>query len=647
MNYTKNKKLFVYLLIGTTLYLLINMLVSLFAPSVRMDFTENRLFTLSDGAKKTLAKIEETIELHFFFSEKLSRDVPGFATYGQRVSDLLDEMTAKSNGKIKLYRYNPKQYSVEEEQANIFGIQPIPIEEEQVGYFGLAGKRLLADDVKLIEFFHQDREAHLEYDITRLIHSLSKNKRDVIGVMSSLPIMGDIRAQMSGIPMIPWSILAQLRSNFDLINLPEMIDDLPESINTMIVVHPRSMNERAIYEFEQFLFHGGKAIVFIDPKAESDRNVAPDETSSSSNALKKLFDVWGLEIPEDQLVADRSMALRINAGTAIKPIPAEYIMWLGISPKYIMQDDPVTNQLQTLNFATSGYIKYGKDTVLKVKPLIKSSKNSGLILAPDIAGTQPNVIGLLESFTPDNKEYVLAAKLTGNVTTAFPDGSPPRTVAKSQEELKHKKNRPQLMHPIKPINVILIADSDLLQDRFWLIKQQFYGRSVEQQISGNGQFIMNAIENLTGSDELLELRARGGSVRPFEKIEQIKLLTQIKLQDKQRELQNKLKQAQSRINELKGVEAVKNARTGELEIKITLTVEQRNEIESMRGEMLEIRKQLRDVQFKLNADVVALENWLQFINIGLVAILILIFAFLTGLFRSIKHRHNSHNTLNT
>ena len=532
-----------------------------------------------------------------------------------------------------LREHDPRPFSRGEELAVAFGVQGVPVESGgELAYFGLAGTNSV-DDTQTVPFFQPEREMLLEYDVARMIHALSDTEPTVIGVMGSLPVMGDMHAQAQGGVLVPWAVARHLKSAFDTLHLPETIDDLPASVDVMMVVHPRAMTDRAVYALEQFLFRGGRALIFVDPKAESDTSVGPDGASSSTGGLGALFRAWGIEVPDRRLVGDRSMALTINAGTATRPVPAEYLVWLGAAAEFLAQDDPVTAQLPALNLASAGSIRRTEGSPLALEPLIASGMDSALIDVDAVRGLKPDVLGLLDRFRPDADADVIGARLTGEVATAFPDGAPPRSVAKTAAEAVADPDLPQLMRSRRPINVILVADADLLADRFWLRTRQFFGREVEEAIAGNADFVVNALGNLAGSDALLKLRSRGVSQRPFETIRALERDAESRFRDKERELQEKLRETQEKIAGLEGVRATEDASTGERRVVVSLTEAQRAQIEALRGEMLSIRRQLHDVRRGLRENVERLEAWLRFANIGLVPIALSVVAIVVGLAR--------------
>ncbi len=626
------------LAVAAVLFVAVNTLFGGSIPGARVDLTEDRLFTLSEGTHETLAAIDEPVELHFFYSERLGRELPFYGGYSRRVRDLLNEIVAAAGGKVILHERDPVPFSDEEDRAVSMGIQGIPVDQGgELVYFGLAGVNSV-DDAELVPFFQPERENLLEYDLAQLIHALSNPEPTVVGVMSSLPIMGDMRAHMQGSVSVPWGIAGHLRTFFDVVNLPQSIDDLPERIDVMVVIHPDVLSDRVQYELEQFLFRGGRAMLFLDPRSESDNKIGPNDISSSASSLSRLMEKWGVEIPDGRLTGDRSMAWRVNAGTQQRVVPADYVVWLAVSGEGMNQDDPVTSRLPLVNIASGGYIDRKEGSPLTLEPLITSTENSAPVDVDLVRGLSPDILGLLDKFEPDENEYVIAARLSGEVETAFPDGPPERVIKKTEEELAEDPDRPQLMKSEGPVNLIVVADSDLVEDRFWIRKQQFFGREVAQPIASNANFVINAVSNLGGSDELIGLRSRGVSQRPFDRVDELRQQAELKFRDKERELQDTLEELENKIALLEGVETRTDASTGEIRVELSLTQEQKDELDSSRLEMVSIRKQLRDVQRGLREDVGNLETRLQFVNIGLVPLIVAAIAIVLGTVRVARRR---------
>ena len=609
----KNVSTLLALLLGAILYVALNAAFTHPALQKHMDFTEDRLFTLSSGTLETLSDIADPVTLHFFFSEQLAKEIPDLAKHGRLVDQLLNEISKASGGQVHVQRYNPQPYSTDEDKAIAYGMQGIPFDGSGDSvYFGLAATNT-NEDIDRIAFFQSERKALLEYDLVQLIFSLANPNRKVVGVMSSLPLIGDVAAQTGDSPTIPWAITNKLKSRFELINLPQVIDELPARIDTMMVVHPKSLNQRSVYELEQFLFRGGKAIVFLDPKSDADPGPSPDSISSSTGGLDPLLAHWGIQIVKDKLLGDRTLALRVNAGSQLNPVSANHVLWLGVGQNNISREHPATAHLSSLNIASSGSLVQSDTSPLHLEPLTTSTRNSGFIDVNLATGLRPDVLGILKRFKPDEKTHIIAAQLTGMVRTAFGDGPPARIIP--------GKEKSQIIESPQPVNLILVADTDMLQDRFWLQKQQFFGRTVEREISGNGEFVLSALGHLSGNDTLLELRSRGAATRPFERVDELERKAQARLSDKENELQEQLRQVQSRISEIEGISQTQDPPNGKTVVKLELSADQRRELEENRQQMLAVRQDLRAVQLQLREDVKQLENWMQFINIGLVPLL--------------------------
>ncbi len=627
------------LLLALILYIAANTLVSMWFPTTRLDVTQEGLYTLSEGTHRILAGIDEPILLHFFFSELLGREVPFYASYARRVRELLTEIEAAAGGKVVLLEHNPEPFSDAEELAVSHGVQGIPVDQgRELAYFGLSGINSV-DEIERIPFFQTERENLLEYDLVQMIHTLSNVEPPVVGVMSSLPVMGDMNVGLRGGVTVPWAIAKKLRANFNVVNLPEAIDDLPDSIDVMMVVHPRSLSERTLYQLEQFLFRGGRALFFIDPKSEPDLFDDPDEVSTSADGVRLLFDRWGIRVPEGQLVGDRAMALRINAGTAAQPIPAEYLVWLNVTRGNMDQDDPATSNLPAINLASAGYIDIEKDSPLTLRPIVFSSADSSPVAAERVRGARPDILGLLADFKPDDHTYVMAGRLSGELATAFPEGPPQRMIPETAREIANAPAPVQRMKSSGLVHIIVVADSDLLKDRFWIRKQQFFGREVEEQFASNADLVVNALSNLVGSDELLTLRSRGVSQRPFETVIELRQRAEARLQQRERELQDKLSETREKIAGFEGIHPGSGDRPAG--VVVSLDPDQRTELDRLRNEMLAVRKQLRDVRASLRKEVETLEGWLQFLNIGMIPLLIAVTGMAFGISRFARRRRQA------
>jgi ABC-type uncharacterized transport system involved in gliding motility auxiliary subunit len=602
----------------------------------RLDLTGEHLYTLSRGTQRTLARIEEPITLRFYYSNRLADEVPSYGVYAQRVRELLDQYVAAAHGKIRLEVYNPLPFSDAEDRAVAFGLQGVPLDVggEQV-YFGLAATNS-TDDQQVVAFFQPERERFLEYDLTKLVHSLAFPKKTVVGLITTLPLEGDMMAMMRGRPAEPMAVMEQLQQLDTVKPLAANIDAIPPDVDVLMLVHPQSLSDKTLFAIDQFVMKGGKALIFVDPLSELQAShpsqLNPPGSPSASN-LERLFKSWGFEVPANTVAGDRRDAQRVGVpGSRGGTRPLDYIAWLNLKADNLNRTDMITADLSHVMLASSGIIQPTEGAKTTVEPLITTSSDSTKIPAEKLTGL-PDVAGLLAEFKPDNKSYILAAHVTGAADSAFPDG-PPKPPEPAKSDAKEGEAAPPSPEPpaaewlkqsAKPINVVVVADTDMLDDRFWLQKQEFFGQRVLVPSANNGDFVANAIEVLAGGDDLVGLRSRGTSARPFEVVERIQGEAQARYSDKERALQAKLKDTQAKLASLTGKDQA-NA-------PASLSAEQTKAIEEFRADMVQTRRQLRDVQAALRSDIGHLKTGLEFLDIALIPIIVAAAAIVLGALR--------------
>ncbi|MFI5021733.1 MAG: Gldg family protein [Alphaproteobacteria bacterium] len=647
-------------LVGLALALALFFSLNIFANAafkgISLDLTEGGLYTLSSGTRQLLAHLKEPVTLRFYFSQRLADSVPSYANYAARVRELLERYASLSDGRIRLEFYNPEPFSDAEDRAVAFGLQGVPIGNsgDQV-YFGLAGTNS-TDDEEIIPFFQADRERFLEYDVTKLVAGLANPKKKVIGLVSSLPMGGSFGNPMMGQASVqPWVIMTEMRQQFTVRELGENPDKIDKDIDVLMIVHPKALSEKAQFAVDQYVLGGGRALVFVDPNAESDTGPSPMlMTGASSSDLKRLFDAWGIELVPDKVAGDRELATRVQAPVAGRTQTIDYIAWLSLGEDNLSRDDVVTADLSSLLMATPGILEKKKDAASAFAPLVWTNADATEIAA-DKLRLFPDFLGLLADYKPVGHPLTLAARIQGMVKTAFPDGPPAASKeeakkdeepgeskdAKASEKTEEKKveDKPAAEEPkpaswlkesAKPINVIVVADTDMLTDRFWVRTQEFFGQEVVQPTEGNGSFVIDALDNLAGSDALIGLRGRGLSARPFDLVQRLRAQADARYLAQAQELQNRLKDAEKKLASLE--------KEGEAGSRQILSAAQQQEIEKFRAETLRTRKSLREVQHALRVDIERLDEVLKFVNIALIPILIGIAAIVVALVRAARRR---------
>ena len=590
---------------GTALALLAVLLIAVLVLAnsflrVRVDLTEHRQYSLSPGTHKMLADIAEPINLYFYYSDRGTADMPMLRTYAARVREMLEEMVADAGGRIRLTVVDPLPFSEEEDRAVGYGIQAVPAGKagESI-YFGLAGTNS-TDGLSVIPFFQPDKESFLEYDLIKLVHSLVVGKKPVIGVLTSLNMAGGFdpgtRSMSEG-----WAVYQELGDQFDLRVLnAASLTKIPEEISALWVVHPKAASDDLQYAIDQFLLRGGRLVVFVDPNADSDQTgndpSSPEAMfASKSSDLPKLFQAWGVGYDPDQVVLDAGNALPVQV--APNQPPVRHLAILGLSRASLNQSEIVTAQLQNLNVASSGQFRLTDSSSLKLTPLVQSSGESMLVPA-DRLRMAINPADLNAGFAPSNEHYVLAGRLDGPLKTAFPDRTDAGHLAESKE----------------PVHILMVADTDLLSDRLWVQVSNFFGQKVMNAFANNGDFAINAVDNLSGSSALIGIRGRASSARPFTTVEALKRQADQRFRAKEEELQRELSDTESRLTQLQSGKSS--------ESMMIMSPEQQAEVEQFQQQKVRIRKDLRQVRRQLDADIEALGGKLKFINIVLVPLLL-------------------------
>jgi len=604
--------------VAAVLFVAVNVLVQTTLRQARLDLTADQLYTLSQGTKNILAGLREPVSLKLYFSEKLAGAAPQFRSYGQRVRELLEEYANLSRGQIRLQVIDPEPFSDTEDRAVQAGLQGVPIDQGsgQPAYFGLVGTNS-TDHQEVIPFFTQEREPFLEYDLSKLVYALTDPKKPVVGVISDMDLTygpGGMMAAMRG-EVHPYAFLQQLRQSFDVRILKTDLTSVDKDVTVLLVLRPQKLTDGALYAVDQYVLGGGKAMVFVDPYAESATDQPgpggmPMPATSRTATLPKLLQAWGLDMDADRFVADPTLAVRVSAGEGGRRRAVPYPAWLAIPADRLNRDDVVTADLSNLMLASAGALIPRKDATTTVTPLITTSPRAQLLEVVRLEG-QPDPESLVAALGPEGKEMILAARVTGPLKTAFPGGPPGGR--------KPDDKTVPLAASAQPANLIVVADTDLLEDRFWVQEQNFLGQRVAVPFTGNVDFLINGIDNLTGSGDLIGLRGRAGASRPFTLVENLHRAAGERYLAREQELRKKLAETQRQIGELEG--KAKPGAGGAL-----LSKDEQAAVERFRAEVLKTRKDLREVQHTLNRDIERLGATLKVVDIGLMPVLVAGFA---------------------
>lgn len=588
----------------------------------RLDLTENRLYTLAPGTVHIVEGLEEPVNLYFFFSQDAAERMPALKTYGLRVREFLEELAARSDGKLRLKVIDPQPFSEDEDRAAELGVAGAPLggNGEQL-YFGLAGTNS-TDGRAAIAFFDPGKEEFLEYDVARLVYQLAHPKKPVIGWLSSLPMSAGFDPA-TGQMREPWAVLSQAEQLFTVRNLGPDLTKIDDDVQVLVLVHPKTLPPAAQFAIDQYALRGGRLLVFVDPLAEQDSSGADPSnplaqmSANRSSELGALLGAWGVEFDASKVIGDLAHALTVTMRSGDAPV--RHLGILGLDASAFSRADVVTAGLSSVNLATAGELRAAKGARTKLEPLLESSTEAAAIpVARFQMLTDPAT--LRDGFRPDGRRHVFAARITGSVASAFPNGPPPGA-APGQSFLKASS---------KPLNLIVFADTDLLADYLWVRQQNFFGQRLAQAWAGNGDLVSNALDNLAGSSDLISVRGRASFTRPFERVEALRRGAEDRFRAKEQELEAQLRATEEKLSQLQ------SARNDDS--SVILTPEQSQAIERFQQEKLRIRKELREVRHELDQDITALGNRLKLVNIVIAPVAFAILALLASLWRKRRRR---------
>lgn len=605
-----------------------NIIASSVFKNATTDLTASGLYTISDGTTRVLGKIKEPIEVKVYFSDRLGELSAVHKRYFARVRGLFERYESITGGKLNVQFVNPEPFSDAEDRAVAAGLNGVRLGTEgEKGYFGLVATNS-TDDREIVPFFAPQREAFLEYDMTKLVHKLAAPKKLVVGILSGVPINGGMTPQRQ--QMKPWAIVGQIREFFDVEILTQSATEIPENIDVLMLVHPVAMGADAAYAIDQFVLRGGRLLALLDPISEIGALSNPVLAGGQANPhLNKLLTAWGVKFDAEQVAADIGNARRVQAGGP-NGVVSDYVAWLEIKENSLADGEVIADGVKLLNIGTAGHFDAIKDASTKLEPIISTSPSAMLIPSSKFMG-QPDPVGLLRDYKPGSKALILAGRLTGAIKTAFPDGKPKpkedadkKADAAKADDAKEaaaaadKKDEKPAQQPLKTgnINAILVGDSDFLYDDFWVTVREMFGQQVLMPNAHNAVLVMNALENLSGGEALSGLRGRGVDDRPFELVNEIRRESESKFRKSEQALVAKLEGLQARLSKV----AQKQGPDGA--VSLALSEQDKEAVDTARREMVKTRQELRDVKHALRADIESLEGWVKFINIALVPLLI-------------------------
>jgi ABC-type uncharacterized transport system involved in gliding motility auxiliary subunit len=577
------------------LYVLLVLGASRWLGSVRIDLTRDRLYTLSPGTRELLAGLNQRLELTLYFSDRASHGLPQLRAYHQRVVNMLEEVVRESHGRVRLAQIDPLPFSEAEDRATAAGLTSG--RDEGSGepiFFGLAGRNVDNGHTTAIPFFLLGKERFLEYDIARLLYVLSTPHKPRIAIFSGLPIWGGIDA--SGNPTPAWTALQQLQQLFDVRRLDDAsLTALNEADDVLVLIQPTGLPPAGVRAVDRYVQRGGRLLVFVDPDSEVDGGLSSD--------LPVLFRAWGVAFDPERVLLDRSRALKVQADGQTVLAPSV----LGLTGDEFNRRDPVTAKLDIIDVASTGYFRLLPNAAVRLDPLIQSTTEAMSVPAARVRDAlDPSV--LYQGYKPDGEHYAIAVRLLGTLPAAFAGDATGRRAARNA-------------------GAILVADTDLLSDRLWVQQSPSFGQTLVSPFANNGDFFVNAVDDLAGPSELIAIRGRAVPERRFTRVDALRREADEKFKAKQLELQAELRDTEQRIA------ALKQAGHGH-----GASAAQTAAVAQFTQRKLQIRSELRAVQRSLDASIARLSMLLKFIDILLMPMLLALAGLTYGAWRSRRRR---------
>jgi ABC-type uncharacterized transport system involved in gliding motility auxiliary subunit len=559
----------------------LNTVIDVSVPFLRADLTQDRLYSTSKGVDRVLATLDEPVRIDFFWTLEGSKDQPLIRAHGQRVREYLEELRRRSNGNLEVRFIDPEPFSEAEDEARAAGLPALAVDGSgRTLTLGLV-VRGPTDRKETIPYLSPENEPLLEYQLLRAISSVGRPSKPRLGLLSTIPLEPTMDPrnpmQQRGTPVV----IQQLREQADVVTIEPNADKLPDGIAALMLIQPRKLTDPMLRAIDAWAVAGKPLIVLADPYAETDNG--PDASAMGAKRGGTTYDLgnlpkaWGIDIPKDLVVGDLEHATRIRAPSKNGGVrELDYPAWLSLGKDAFSESDPLVGGLQSLNLMSPGSIEPAKDATSRVEVLVRSGLKSQMIQTLKL-GFFGDPEQLIKDFKSDDRSKILAARITGDIASAYPGPDGKAATGKA--------------------NILLIADADLVSDDTWVIDDRAGGMNIgKRAIADNGPLVLNAVELAAGNPALAEIRARGQFRRPFTVVEAMRKDAETRYIAREKELQDEIQRTELQIGELQ------RERTAE-GTQIVLTPDQVKRVKELQQRMVAARKELRQVQHDLQRDV--------------------------------------------
>jgi ABC-type uncharacterized transport system involved in gliding motility auxiliary subunit len=609
-------------------FIAVNVLSNSWFRSWRLDLTEDQLYSLSPGTQETLNELSEPLQLTLYYSRDAARTQPQLQAYAARVREMLQTFQARSGGRVRFVEVDVEPFSEDEDDAVEAGIEPIRLREGgDPIYFGLSGANAIDDRVG-IPYLAMEREAFLEYEITRLIFELENPARTRVALITSLPIDPAAAADPLGAGQ---SVFAtEMGRLLDVTKLAPDFTEIPD-VDVLAIIHPGALSAAQLYAIDQFVLRTGRAFVAIDPAsmlAEQSTSfdpfnpVAPAPTSSN---LGPLLERWGVTMaPSVVLDAENALAVSVQDPQTGQPGEAPQPLFFVVPAEEggLNREDLMTAWLRRgVNFGLAGGLTTSTREGLTVTPLARTSGRT-MRMPAATAMMRPSPYDIMAMWPQSGRVETIALRLSGPVQTAFPQGRPAaEALPEAVDGAPQAATLPQpaaaaehLTRSATPAEIVIVADVDFLADDFYIDPRN------GSPGADNASFALNAIDVLGGSDALVSLRSRAQSVRRMDLIDDMERDAQRRIRESQERLLANLQETEGELAELQARGRGSGFFSGDLGAE--LTPEENAAVERLRQRVAGVRSELRGNERNLRGDIEQVEAAVVFINVWLAPILI-------------------------
>ena len=579
----------------------------------RGDATAGRIYTLSDGTRSILGKIEEPVVLDFYFSKDAGGLPVSFKNYAARVQEMLRQYVRASHGRLSLNVITPRPDTPEEERATAAGLQPqsAPGSSEPV-YFGLVAHQ--ADQQKIIPSFSPQRETFLEYDLSQIIHSVQQVTRPKLGLLTRLPLLAVPSNPLSPTPRPPEPgqfITSDWERSFEIVRVDPSAEELPAGLDALAVIHPQGVSPKLQYAIDQFILGGKPALIAVDPSSQYFKRQGGGQfggpSPQLSSDLPDLFKGYGITYNAQNVTGDLDLAtpVQVTANGQVARMP----VWLSLDAAALNQHALPTAQLQSLLMIEPGSFRIAEKPGVTVTKLAETSDRAGDVMAYTLTMIPPDQVE--RQIIPSGKR-TLAALLQGKFKTAYPDG-PPLVASDPHQMMESKANS----------TLIIVADTDWLFDEYSFDPRALQAGSYVPA-NDNLAFAGNSLDFLAGSQDLISIRGKNSSLRPFTVVRDMEIEAQKKYQEQLTTLETKISETQSKLNQLQ----TKATESG----RLVATPEMQKTIDDFQKQEAGMRRERREIRRALREDIDTLGNRLLVVN--LLATPLLVGAFGLWFYRS-------------